>query len=121
MLLVPHLWLCPIDARAYVQRWRPQVVGDQVVSLTGVPSFTRAIVHLADDAATGMLVADPDSVDGPCAFVLHDRTVVASLWTQEPSAQAFRSMRVWYRATTGAEVTARLGEDERRLWQMNYM
>lgn len=97
--LTSFLYLDPNAARKYVRRWRPQQLGDTLVSVSGIHCYTRAIIQLHKEDCIGMVSNVRD-----VAFVLHgggDRDpfrdfVACCLWRTGPSVEEFRDLHEWY-------------------------
>ena len=121
MALTPHLFLDTEAARAYIGRWKPQVVGDTVVSLTGIASYTRAMTRASENSCVGLLCNERN-----VAYVLQrfgdgDNALVAVLWnTPTASVEDFRDLREWYaHYDTRPPHVHLLDEDERDLWSVS--
>jgi hypothetical protein len=122
MLLVPLLFLDPSDAGCFLGRWRPQLVAEQIVSVSGVNSYARARINLRHPDCVGMLT-NVDNV----AYIIHRTNqtyeIVCCLWPSgSPTLQAFRDLREWCICTIpDIEFNAERLDDttERNLWELS--
>ena len=122
MLLVPFLFLDPSNAGCFVGRWRPQLVAEQIVSVSGVNAYSRARIKLRHPDCVGMLI-NVNNV----GYILHktDETyeIASCLWPSgSPTLQAFRELREWCDCMIpDIEVRAARLEDtvERELWELS--
>lgn len=122
MAIVPFLFLDVPSAAQYMERWKPQMVAGQLLSVSGVNSYSRAHIHLQHPDCVGMLV-DVRNV----GFVIRkgeDETygIVSCLWpTGEPSLHGFRDLREWCDCVLDVSVDGTHLEDERerQLWEMS--
>lgn len=119
--LTPHLFMDTDAARAYIGRWKPQVIGDTVVSITGISPYTRAMTRASENACMGLLCNERN-----VAYVLQrmgdgDDALVAVLWsTPHASLEDFRDLREWY-VHHGKRLPRvhLLDETERDLWVLS--
>lgn len=122
MALIPFLFLDASNAATYMERWKPQMIAGQLVSVSGVNAYARAHIHLRNPACVGMLVNIRNM-----GYVIHksnDDTydVVSCLWpTGEPSLQGFRDLREWCDCMLDVNVNGTHLEDEleRELWELS--
>jgi len=93
-----HAYLDRGAAISFLHKWKPQVVGESLVSVTGVDSYTRARIALECDLSSGVLVGE--SMDTFVAsFAQKNRTkIIAVLWSSPdaPKIERFRALRVWH-------------------------
>ena len=94
----PHAYLDRAAALSLVARWRPQVVGGDIVSVMGgVTRYTFARIHLEGAGGSALLGADLDlflATVEPGATRLHD-----VLWTThdaESRRARFGALRAWH-------------------------
>ena len=75
----PFLFLEPSFARQYIHRWRPQIVAGNLVSVTGVKPYAKAMITLENPDCVGMLCTRENS-----AFLIVRRNstdfVACCLW-----------------------------------------
>lgn len=95
MSLVSFLFLTSSDASLFVERWRPQNVAGNIVSVSGVNSYARARITLRDPKCVGMLVNVRN-----VGYVVHKTgdayNIASCLWPKgTPSLQEFRDFREW--------------------------
>tara|TARA_X000000368_G_C23014854_1_gene705212 strand:+ start:777 stop:1157 length:381 start_codon:yes stop_codon:yes gene_type:complete len=122
MTLIPFLFLDASNTAKYMERWKPQMIADQLVSVSGVNAYARAHIHLRHPDCVGMLVNLHDM-----GYVIHrgeDATynIMCCLWpTGEPSLQGFRDFREWCDCTLDVRMNGTSLEDdlERELWELS--
>lgn len=119
-LATPHFALSRCHVPPFIDKWTPQVVGGQLVSMTGVEPYVRAKIAMLDS-------------DGAVLSEAHDLFLVshldggmllrACLWGPKSSTilskvQAFQTLLRWHRgvdakATINPEL---LSADDRAAW-----
>lgn len=122
MALIPFLFLDASNAATYMERWKPQMIADQLVSVSGVNAYARAHIHLRHPDCVGMLVDIRNM-----GYVVHKRAnetygIVSCLWPKgEPSLQGFRDLREWCDCMldVGVDGTHLEDELERELWELS--
>lgn len=122
--LVGHMYVDPAEARLLTKRWKPQLVGTSLVSMTGMHPYTRALITISNKRCTGMIFSE-DSM----AYVMHgdesrkDGRIVAILWNEAvPSVEPLRNLRAWYEdLNLNVPDTEGLDAVEEDLWNMSCM
>jgi len=121
-MLTPYLFLNTPDANAFLERWRPQLVATQLVSITGINSYSRARIQLSYPDCVGMLVNARNM-----GIVLHKKNetvyqIGCCLWpTGTPTIDEFRDFREWCDCMLPAvHVDVVLQDDtEREMWTLS--
>ena len=131
ILLIPfvctylHVYLDPASARAYASNWRPQIVADSVMSVSGLDMYTRARISLSDKRCVGAILQH--SVSGhPCMYVLErndsERLQISCiLWSPwKHMLKDMKALRVWYEMRFSDELYggARMQNVERDTWYL---
>ena len=63
MGLVHHIWMSNVHSKTYVEKWKPQLIGESLVSLSGVKEYTEVMLKLSsDDKNTGLVRIDANDV-----------------------------------------------------------
>ena len=122
MSLIPFLFLDASNAADYMERWKPQMIAGQLVSVSGVNAYARAHIYLRHTDCIGMLVNIRN-----VGYVIHkgeDATygIACRLWpTGEPSLQEFRDFREWCDCMLYVRVNGTSLDDEleRELWELS--
>ena len=106
-----------------MNRWKPQVVSGQLISVNGVNSYARARIHLRDPECIGMLVniRNMGYVIRKCNETYE---LGCCLWSSgTPSLQEFRDLREWCdeMLPSGVCLKGNRLDDvlERELWELS--
>ena len=63
MGLVHHLWMSNTHSKSYAEKWKPQLIGDSLVSLSGVKEHTGVMLKLSsDNENTGLIRTDANDI-----------------------------------------------------------
>ena len=94
------LFLSPESSILYTKLWKPQLVNNEIISLTGVDKYSRVLTDLASVKCVGSLV------DSNNMFVMHRDgdhiEFVSMLWSSpHKTCQPMRKIRKWYNQTLG--------------------
>lgn len=125
MSLIPFLFLDAPTATRYMDRWKPQNVAGQIVSVSGVNAYARARIQLRDPKCVGMLVNVRN-----VGYVIHKRDdtykLASCLWASgTPSLQEFRDLREWCECMLSSDAfldgTQLDDELERELWELSLL
>lgn len=122
---LPHGYLNRVDAISILGKWKPQVVGDSLVSLTGVSAYTRARIALENDLSSGGIVS-PSMDLFVASFENNPRMtrLLVVMWSspEAPKTERFRDLRRWYDAEFPDSCVSgdSIEEDEdRTLWELS--
>ena len=125
MSLVPFLFLDPTDAVRFTQRWRPQSIAGQVVSVSGMHAYFRARIQLRHPDCVGMLsnIRNTGFIIEQSNATSNTYTLVACLWSSgTPSVEEFRDLREWCEFAMPGVILCASGIDdemERELWELS--
>ena len=118
MGLVHHMWMSNLHSKAYVEKWKPQLIGDSLVSLSGVKEYTGIMLKLSSDVeSTGLVRIDANDVLYLVKTNNHTIYLEDVLWgKQNNKKDMFGDFREWC-DTFGFEVCAHLKDDvDNEIW-----
>ena len=92
----PFLFLEPSFGKQYIHRWRPQIVAGNLVSVTGVQPYAKALITLENPECVGLLCTAENS-----AFLIVRRNntdfVACCLWPgYKPEKEEVTALKEWY-------------------------
>jgi|SaaInlV_125m_DNA_1040241.scaffolds.fasta_scaffold01003_2 hypothetical protein len=104
LLLVPHVFLQTEYAKQMLGKWKPQIVAGNILSASGVNSYTKARIALEDSRCLGALVRIFDKQYTFCIFIINmqqNATIVTASIYGSPViyAAARRELSEWHEAT----------------------
>ena len=120
-----HTFLVPEHAQQFASRWKPQLVSQNIVSLTGLNEYTCARIDLQDTQCVGA-IAQMEEGQGRTALYVLQRDegknvhVTSILWcTTARKLGSMCALRRWYEACTHDDVYGRLrNATESELWDL---
>lgn len=95
-LLTSFLFLDTSDAKLFLGRWRPQLVGGDLVSISGINPYANARIKLNSPSCVGMLVNIRNA-----GYVVYKSShksyqIACCVWpTNAPSLEEIRDLRHW--------------------------
>jgi hypothetical protein len=122
-MLTNYLFLNTHDANKFLERWRPQLVASQLVSVTGINSYSRARIQLSYPNCVGMLINARNM-----GIVLHKKNETVyqlgcCLWPSgSPIIDEFREFREWCDCMLPLihmDGDILQDDDERELWTLS--
>ena len=98
--VVPHLYLNKEHAKQFLTKWKPQIVANNILSVSGVQSYTNAVIAL-ENTCNGALVRFDDA---PSFFVITNQnnvTIVSAsiLCSSSTGKEIMYDLRVWHENT----------------------
>ena len=98
--MVPHLYLNKAHAKQVLAKWKPQIASGNVISVTGLRSYTNVVIAM-ENACSGALVRFDAA---PSFFVVmnENNATVVSASLIPPSCnkdEIMNDLRVWHETT----------------------
>lgn len=121
-----HTFLVPEHAQQFASRWKPQLVSDSMLSLTGLNEYTRARIDLQGSQCPGAIAQMEEGQGRTALYVLQrderdNMHLTSILWcTQARKLTSMRAMRRWYEACTHDDLygTRLRDASEAELWDL---
>lgn len=118
----PHTVFDKAATASLLNWWKPQIVGGEITSVTGVFQYTRARIGLERAKKTSGILDDEFNLYVVSHAVPNTTTLIAALWSspQPEKLERFRRFRRWHEHNFG-ETTLLSGEgmedeEDKLLW-----